>query len=1210
MHIYGIVRDQRTGALTDLPLTLVVERPDQQKVVEQSISSDHAGGFHFRLPLEPTAWLGNYKAAVLAGNDDIVGTVEFRVDDYVPETIDSRLEAGANLVRPDAPLEVDVSAEYLAGGAAAGLTVLADASIKRGRARFADFPEFVFGLQDVAYSPRRLPQVRVATDAHGEATFSLLLDSSTLAGVREPLDLIVDVAVLDFGGRANRSRLALPIDTSSFYIGLRALFENGRVGKGETADFEIVAVDRIGKQIDLPPFQFDIVEEWFDYDWYESGGRWKYKKTKNGRLLRHGDLSEISSQSTVSLELDPGRYRIEVFDETGEVATSSHFAVGRDAAVQAADVPDRLAISLGAGPALPGLPFKLSVHAPFPGKGTLVVATDRIIETIDFEAGQGVNSIDVTPTEAWEPGAHLLATIIRPMTDGDEYLPRRAVGLAWLPVAGQERHLELTMDAAEEIRPNTKLSVAVQLAGKTDDAMVSVAVVDEGVLRLTNYRSPDPRTFFFGPRRLGITLGDNYGKLIEGRDGERGELRSGGDEAEESQARQPGATFFKTLAIATAPSQVNGDGIAHFELAIPDFEGRARLMAVAYSRRGVGSAAQAVVIRNPVSADAILPRFMALGDVATAMIRVVNRIDKDVVGHLVASAGGSSTDQTMDLPAGASVAVELPLEAKSFQPIKVALMLEAGGETVTKSYEVPVRAAQYPSTRRLTVELKPLGRTPEHDIRGGALNLDTEVLEGFMIESAKVSLTVSSAPTLDVAGLLGALALYPYGCIEQTSSKLLALLYYNELAEKIGIPKLDDLEERVNVGIARILNMQRFDGAFGFWNARDAAAPWLTAYATDTLLRARAAGYSVPSFRTARALDWLDEHGDDGSASRSLQSYAKYVLAKAGKGKPGEYRYFTDRYFGDIEATYLAAQQAVYFRNVGDEERYSRLVASLEIPRRRTTFDRTDYGSDLRDMAFMVVMMREAGVETGRLDDVVENMLEAFDRKPYTSTQEKAWLVLAARSVMHGDKLLDITINDRPVNGVATASMELSVEDLRAGVSIRNRGQETAFVSATISGAPSYDLGADGDGLAISKRFFTLEGKELDLDAVEQGDLVVVVLSGEAKALRPAHQLLVTDLLPAGLEIENPDLGGADISEKLGLDLVLSKAKHLEARDDRFVVAVDLESGDDRTFAFAYIARATMPGKFKVPGSYVEDMYQPRYFGRSEVRNLTVRAGQ
>ncbi len=258
-------------------------------------------------------------------------------------------------------------------------------------------------------------------------------------------------------------------------------------------------------------------------------------------------------------------------------------------------------------------------------------------------------------------------------------------------------------------------------------------------------------------------------------------------------------------------------------------------------------------------------------------------------------------------------------------------------------------------------------------------------------------------------------------------------------------------------------------------------------------------------------------------------------------------------------------------------------------------------------MAFMVVMMREAGVDTGRLDDVDGNMLEAFDRKPYTSTQEKAWLVLAARSVMHGGKPLDIAVNGRPVNGAATASMELSVADLRAGVSIRNRGAETAFVSATISGAPSYDLGAAGDGLAITKRFITLEGKELDLDAVEQGDLVVVVLSGEAKALRPAHQLLVTDLLPAGLEIENPDLGGADISEKLGLDLVLSKAKHIEARDDRFVAAVDLESGVHRTFAFAYIARATMPGTFKAPGAYVEDMYQPRYFARSEVRNLTVR---
>ena len=437
----------------------------------------------------------------------------------------------------------------------------------------------------------------------------------------------------------------------------------------------------------------------------------------------------------------------------------------------------------------------------------------------------------------WGSGAYVVATLRRPLDRQAERMPGRAIGVQWFSVNRKARTLALDLSLPTVIRPNSALRIPVKVGGlgPGEEARIVVAAVDVGILNLTGYKPPAPDDYYLGQRRLTADIRDLYGQLIDGMQGARGQIRTGGDGAVELQGSPPTQ---KPLALYSGIVTVKPDGTAEVVFDIPDFAGTARVMAVAWSKDKVGRATGDVTIRDPVVLTATLPRFLLNGDRGTMHIEVDNVEGPAGDYRLeVRSEGiaGNTSPQTLKLNAKQRSSVTVPLTAAAAGNAAVTARLSGpGGFALERSYALAVRPATQILARRT---VKPLAK-------GESLTLSSDVFADLVPGTGSVALSVGLSTALDAAALLAALDRYPFGCSEQIASRALPLLYVNDLATSAHLALDSSVDQRIRDFIDRLLARQGSNGSFGLWSAGGEDV-WLDSYVTDFLTRARERGFAV-----------------------------------------------------------------------------------------------------------------------------------------------------------------------------------------------------------------------------------------------------------------------------------------------------------------------------------------------------------------------------
>ncbi|MDH3476107.1 MAG: alpha-2-macroglobulin family protein, partial [Rhodospirillales bacterium] len=644
-------------------------------------------------------------------------------------------------------------------------------------------------------------------------------------------------------------------------------------------------------------------------------------------------------------------------------------------------------------------------------------------------------------------------------------------------------------------------------------------------------------------------------------------------------------------------------GRARIPFEIPDFNGRLRLMAVAYDGRKLGHGEQALLVRDPLVSQITLPRFMAPRDRSLITLSLHNLEGPAGSYRLAFEARGAAgfadrnRETVFELAPDARRDVTATLVAGAAGVAEVAMRLEGpDGFLLERSWDLAVRPAQTLLTRRVASRLPP----------GESAILSDELFERFVPGTGEVVLTLSARPVLQVAGLLRSLSRYPYGCAEQTTSGALPLLYVSEVAQSVGVAENDTvIKARVQGAINRLLGMQRGDGAFGLWGPWDAGGDWLSAYVMDFLTQARNKGYFVPDLAYRRGLGRLSaavSGGDFQDWQLPAGAYAAYVLAQAEQARLADLRYLHDVYLDRIPTAIARAQLGAALALYGDEARAASAFGSLQIgERRQTRFGGNrgywDYGSSLRDVSAVAYLSSLSETGRRRVPELMDLLVGQLEQRRYTSTQEKAWLLLLASRFLEFDGDLELSLDgERLAPRRRPLFLEPGDETLARGLSVENRGRQPVWQSATISGVPAADQPAEANRFAIKRTFYSLDGAAADLEQLRQSDSLVVVIEGEAKS-KLEHQALIVDLLPAGFEIENQRLASGRDNAEFGWLPELTQPRHSEPRDDRFVAALDLQAGG-RKFAVAYVVRAVTPGVYRLPAPYVEDMYKPNFFAR------------
>ncbi len=1202
VHVAALARDPSARAIDNLPLTFVFRRPDGVEERRLVDSGKSLGGYAVELPLTTNARHGTWRVQVYTDpKANPVADQRFLVEDFLPERIDFTVAAGQQSIAVGQPGTATVNGRYLYGAPASGLTLEGELVVrtKRDRKGFAGY-QFGLSAKQETVSQRFPIEGMAPLDTDGTSTFSFLLDN--IAATTRPLTADLVVRMREGSGRAVERKTAVAIKAPGVMIGVRPQFDGGQVAENSSAGFEVIAVDPGDGMTGLADVAWSIVKVERNYQWYRNGSSWRYESIDLEKKVSSGSFDiKAEKPSKISVPVDWGHYRLDIETATANgPATSIEFNAGWFVQAKSTETPDGLEIALDKSQYEAGDIARLKVSPRFAGEMLIAIGTDSIVETMSVAVPPEGATFDVPVGSDWGAGAYVLATLYRPGDAGTSRMPARAIGVKWLSVDPQARNLAVSLGADAQTRPHEPLKIPVMVSGLTagQEAYVTVAAVDVGILNLTNYRSPDPVKRYFGQRKLGVEMRDIYGRLIDGSLGATGRLRTGGDSADNMSADGNPPTE-KLVAFFSGPVRLDDNGQAEVTFDIPQFNGTVRIMATAWTADGVGAAEAETVIRDPIVVSASLPKFMAPGDQARLLIDIANtdapagQYAFDIETSDTLSLNRDQLASSIDLVAGQQTSLAVPISAQSAGEAWARIRLSRP-DSVEVEHEISmnVRPGQLPVTRKMQVALA---------ANGGSLMVDRTLFEDSQLDGAKISVSVGRASAFDVPSLILQLDRYPYGCAEQVTSKALPLLYSSDFST--GIPGLDQavVRDRIQKAINTVLSYQSNSGGFSLWGTQ-ADDLWLGAYVTEFLTRASEKGYDVPARPMKQALQSLQNvlaYRNDLASNDAAVAYALYVLARNRLASAGDLRYYADTQLQSFRTPIARAQLAAGMALYGDQQRAKRTFSSaFQLAKENAVSEggQYHYGSRLRDASAMLALASEARPEPSDTAGMIELVSALHKADTYTSTQEQAWMLLAARAAKAADDTISLSVNGLPHSGALARRIEggdLADSPLR----VTNRHGEDLQATVTTIAVPAQPLAAGGEGFTIERTYYRLDGTQTSVSDVTQNERFVVVINVKQLNDLPSR-LVVTDLLPAGFEIDNPRLiGSADLGNFNWLPE--TAVAHSEFRDDRFVTAFDRAKGGETQFTVAYTVRAVTPGRFTHPAASVEDMYRPQLSART-----------
>ena len=1217
----GLLRDQDGEPVKPQPVNVEVRRPDEQVSRTFVWEANEEGLFQYQLPLSSEAPTGRWQLLFdLGGGRQQV--YSFQVEDFLPERLALELNASPTPLSPEQPVQVQVAGRYLYGAPAGGNRLSGQAYLRPLREAVPALPGYQFGAITEDELQQDFDLDDTVLDSDGKATLDI---DSRWQNARSPVQLTVQASLQESGGRPITRRVEQPIWPAEQLPGLRGLFQGTESDGDAPVSFEVLMADRDGHKLAATGLKVRLIRKRRDYYWnYSQDDGWSY--AYNEKYLTQAEQTvDVPAEGTakVSFPVEWGPYRVEVEDPNTGLISSERFWAGyraQDNADGGAVRPDQVKLKLDKPAYADGDSVQVNVTPPAAGTGYLMVeSSDGPLwwQPIDVPAEGKTFTVQLDKTWA-RHDLYVSALVIRPGERKANATPKRAVGVLHLPLDRAQRKLALSLDAPSSMRPKQPLTVKFK-ATAADGSVpkqvhVLLSAVDAGILNITDYKTPDPFASLYGRKAYGADQLDVYGQLIEAGQGRLASLAFGGDAAMAKGGARPNTTV-TIVAQQSVPVTLDTAGEGQATLDIPDFNGELRLMAQAWSDDRFGMAEGKTVVAAPLIAELSAPRFLAGGDSTQLALDLANR--SGVAQQLNVA---YSTEGQLSLSGAAQEHVVLqPDERRTlFIPVQAQGGLGQGKVSVhVDGLQVPGEASQ-PFQRDWTLGVRPAYPAQLKHYRVALKDqpwtLPEADVAAFEAAGLQASLALSSRPPLNLAEQVRALKAYPYGCAEQTTSGLYPTLYADDkVLANLGIEgePAAARQRKVELGIERLLSMQRYNGSFGLWSSDGEEEYWLTAYVTDFLLRARDQGYAVPAEALKKAnerlLRYVQErnlievdYSEDLDHTRfAVQAYAGLVLARSQQAPLGALRSLFERR-SEARSGLPLVQLAVALQHMGDAPRAQQaLQAGLAVQRGDGWLG--DYGSPVRDQALILALLQENDLATDQFATRLFALSDAVAAHQWLSTQDRNALFLAGRDLLKKPEApwhAEVVEGGQPRSlSAAKPGLMLSQAALNGPLSIRNTSDVTLYQQLTLSGYPRQAPAPIAQGVSIRRDYLNMKGEPLALANVRSGDLVLVHLAVKAEQAVP--DALVADLLPAGLELENQNLAqsaasleDASTAVKQWRDSMQSaNLLHQEFRDDRYVAALKLDGYG--TTHLLYLARAVTPGSYRIPPPHVESMYRP-----------------
>jgi uncharacterized protein YfaS (alpha-2-macroglobulin family) len=917
---------------------------------------------------------------------------------------------------------------------------------------------------------------------------------------------------------------------------------------------------------------------------------------------------------------DYGYYRIRVHSkETNQYSTQSFYSYNGKIQEANSNQPSLIKIQTDKTKYLPGDEAVIRIESPFDGSAFIVLQNKQIVQSFLVPIQDQVGTLTIPILDNYDPNIWVEATVIRKVDQNkSQVYPYSSFNMIPLKVEQPAKKLTVELvDFPELLRPESSTAFTVHVQdhnGNPVTGEITLAAVDEGIHDITLFQSPDPFSWFTRMRNPTFRRAHYYDHVLY--DFEKPE--PGGDMdamAMASRVSPDLKTWIKPVALWSGTVTTDENGMATVEMEIPDYTGSLRVDVVAYNQTASGSTSDKVTVKSDYTLQVSLPRFLYPGDKAQSTAVLYNHTDEVCSVELQYETSGALS-QSLE-----TVEIVIPPNSEKRQTIEVtaspktgqgnmkwtATVKDADGnqlEQIVKETPMPIyQPAAYESQHELTI-IKP----------GETLNIQNETM--LDNEFAKTDVTISANPALRIQEAFKYIIEYPYGCVEQTTSKLMPLYILraqNDLLATTG-QQAQNIDSYIQAGIDRLFSMQTGDGGLGMWPGSNSSYPYGSVYAfhfltivkNDRELNIPNQLYNdLKSYVSNVLSDW----NDTSQSAYYQRAYALFTLSLSGD---------TDAMnqigrFDDVSlprsARFLLA--AALMRNTQDRDKVAYYLANRpSAPYLIAERDGT-LNSDIRNTAIEMIALQQTGIEPEKEHELALKLIDYLEANHHGNTQETAFIVTALGSYFNkiaqsiDSAKADIQITESLNNSDDTLTGNQLYQKTAQGkdsvFSIQNTGGADLFINITHSGIPTdIQKEAINKGLQVS-RSFSIQNQTIN-NATQFESMKEITVQLTITADADVENVVLVDLLPAGFEIQNPRLDPSAANPQSNSGAI--SPAYMDVRDDRLILMFDqIQEG---THTYQYAVKTVTPGTYDYPPIQAECMYDASVYGRSAFSNIQV----
>ncbi|MEQ9617992.1 MAG: MG2 domain-containing protein [Deltaproteobacteria bacterium] len=1222
--VEGIAVVREANLNTPRPMPIILKQKDAKGRLVKTVkeTTDEDGILSFELPLPDFAPTGNNTLEVIAG-DELIGQYLFQVEEFIPDRIKVRIETAEDNIPLEGELDYEVRSAYLFGPPASGLAVETRIDLVENPFLPEDYKGFVFTNPDRKFDSREIFKEEGALSEDGVRNFSIKLPG----GLRPPSSLQAQITarVQETGGRGVSAIRKVNVDPYPYYLGLKRKAPDRYAEPGKEVEFEYVALARKDdrtEEVKTGELKAELYKDvWNTALRKTSSGNYKYESKRDSVLINSMLIDSGAPEgSFVFTPPEFGSYRVVLSDPRGGSSTQVQFyASGWGFSPWAVENPARIELDLEKKEYMPGETANVQVRAPFSGKLMITVERDDIYYTEIHNLDGNTATVSVPVSDKYRPNAYITATLVRSVKDLEPGSAGRAFGAVPINVDRSENKIGIEITAPEVIRPLTQLEVGV----KTEPgAVVTVAAVDEGILQLIDQKTADPFIYFYRKLALGVSSYDTYSLLLP--DVSLGLSPPGGGFAARKEMQflsTQGIRRVKPVAFWSGIIEADEEGNAAVSFDIPQFQGALRVMAVAVNGKRFGSTEEFTRVKSPIVLLPTVPRFFSLKESVVIPVSVRNDTGRDGVITVslsldgpasVREAGGGSGDEErqnkkeagrdVDIPAGGEKTVYFTIDtADDSGALRLGVRASGNGESTASDIEAPV-LPDLPQRRE-----EKIGR-----VSGLETELSIEGEDSYRRGTIRRELYISRILLIQFSGKLEYLLQYPYGCLEQITSRVFPLLYLSEIASEIE-PELfekSDPAAMVQEGIRRIGTMQLNGGGFSLWPGGATAEPWASIYTAHFLVEARKAGYLVQDSLYSGAIGYVKNvakaKGEYSTGELERAVYALYVLSRDGQPDKSTMDFIRERHRDELTVESRALLGGAYAAS-GDASALEELLEGLNDVEEVQRETGGNFNSTIRNRAILLLAILDVDPDDPRVPELVERLSRDAELNPWWTTQESSFALLAigrfvSRQIDSPPYKGSVYAGDREVASFSSDET-LTLTNIEGDEPVTIKMDEgfqdgSAFYSLTTKGIPTRKgFKPLEQGLIVEREFLTRGGAPVSPGSIEQGDLIVVRTKVKSDAGR-LQNVVIENLLPSGFEVENPRLKTTEtLKWATGKGI---KPEYLDIRDDRILIFTNLP--DAKWYNYYALLRAVNPGTFTVLPVQAEAMYSPniRFTGKLE----------